>query len=732
MSKSKQERRKIARINRRAVVRFRGEGREAEGILYNFSEVGMFVKTDNPLPIGALISIPIQVDKESNIEIQGRVVWSSTPRPQEKPTARGGMGVELSAAPETYLRFVSKMRAQLSQAPRALEERFEVYHRVRFKSGQDFLTEYTENLSRGGMFLATTQRLEPGQTIKAQLEIAGIDEPIEVEGKVAYRLDAKQAEEKGRAAGLGVQFVDLNSEAKARLDHYISRLETHRSRPERRRVEKIPPSGSLKDYLVPELVLGFLQEKQTGTLLIERQGVTKLVYIKDGNPVFVESNLRTETLGQYLVRKGKITPMDLEESLEELAQSDLHHGEIMVQGGMLDSPTLAQAFVEHHEEKLLNMFSWFDGRFEFIPGTDWPPTISILPLKPYRITFQGISRWYDSTLIGAWMGLDEETAIRQIALPPADAGVRPIIPEILKRCATPQTVRKLSAKLQLSVNELLPLIYGMVIAGWVTLDFSNIADVSAPEFKSTLKEEPRALSPESEKVLDLLRRWIKEDFERLRSLNFYELFGVKEDATEAEITRAHMERVSRYASHDIEDIDDKEVREKVQQIHSWLKLAFDTLRDPNLKKLYSRREKKAETENKTKPQIELERQLLVCIRDLEMENMQKAISGLTLASQMYPENRSVQGYLAWALFQQEKKTNSGKASKMLDEAILNDPSDHQLRFYRGQIAMYLNDWRKAERHFSQAVRLHPSFVKAKVALDLAHEKRISEEQSRKT
>jgi len=695
----------------------------------------MFIKTDSPLPVGALISIPIQVGKEQAIELQGRVVWSRRGTAGELPASKGAMGVELSAAPEEFLRFVARMRSQLAVAPRALEERFDVYHRVRFKTGEAFLTEYTENLSRGGMFLATDQPLEPGALIRAQLEIHGIDEPIEIEGRVAYRLDPRQAEERGRSAGLGIQFIDLNPEARAKLDHYMRRLETHRSRPERRLVGSVPPSGTLKDFLVPELLLGLFSEKRTGTLLIERKGVTKLVYVKDGHPVYVDSSLRNESLGHYLVRQGKITPMDLEESLAELAQTDLHHGEIMVQGGMIDSATLATAFVEHQEEKLLNMFPWFEGRFEFIPGTDWPPTISILPLQTLQIVFKGIPRWYDATLITAWMGLDEETAIRQVKTPDSEDGIPDVALKVLRRSTTPQTIRKLAVKMEMPVSEILPVVYTLVIAGFAVLDFSNVADVSQPEFRmlDQASKKPASAAPmeDSGKVLELLRRWINEDFERLRHLDFYQLFGVSPSASEAEITRAHMERVSRYEAHDVESIDDPEVREKIKQIRTWLKLAFDTLRDPTLRQLYSRREKKGkEGTGQAAKEGEAERLLIACIRDLEQENIEKAVSGLTLAMQVYPNDPSVPGYLGWALFQKSRKENIERACQLLDQAILKDPSDPQLRYYRGEICAYLNDWRRAERHFSQAVRLHPQFVKAKVALDLAREKRITQEQLR--
>ena len=84
-------------------------------------------------------------------------------------------------------------------------------------------------------------------------------------------------------------------------------LPSNRQRPERRQVGLPPPKGSLNDYLVPELILGLKSEKATGTLILEREGTTKIVYIRKGDPIFIDSNLRTETFGHFLVRQGKLT-----------------------------------------------------------------------------------------------------------------------------------------------------------------------------------------------------------------------------------------------------------------------------------------------------------------------------------------------------------------------------------------------------------------------------------------
>lgn len=715
---SHHEKRKAQRIKRRAAVIFESEGARRKGVIINCSEIGLFIQTEEPLPVGSEISIPTMAAAREKTELRGRVVWVERPNPKN-PGRNGGIGVELDAAPQEYLQFVAKMRQQLLKAPRAIEERFEVYHRVRFKSGKQFLTEYTENLSRGGMFVASNKPLEPGSLIEAEIEVEGIEQPLKVEGRVAYRLDSEEAQKVGRSGGMGVQFVDLSPEVQARLHQYIQRLEIHRTHPKRRLVSSIPNSGILSDYLIPELLLYLILQKSTGTLVLQSQGITKLVYLKNGKPVYVESSLRTETLGEFLVRQGKITPQDLQESLEELAKSEIHHGEILVRGGMIDTATLATALVEHQEEKLCNTFTWFEGKFEFVSGTDWPPTISILPLRSYKIIFDGIQRWYDSALIKAWMGLTGETLIQREQLPMQDVPIPPRAFRILNATVTPQKIKKVAEVLDCSFEEILPTVYTLVIAGWLRLEFSR-TEIEREEINTlTLDLDSES---ESEDFLKVLKRWLNEDFERLRSLNFYEILQIHSEASEVEIERAYRERLSRYSAHDIELIDDEEIRSKVSQICNWIQLARDTLLDSNLKTFYSRKASKVSSKRKNSSRIEAERFLLSCIRYLEQGQIDKAETSLKEGIERYPKNLTIAGYWGWALFQKNRRGNFDQAVKLLKQAIGSDPSDPHLHYFRGEVASYLGEWKEAEHHFSQAVRLYPKYVRAATALDFVRGK----------
>ena len=57
---------------------------------------GLFVETDDPLPLGAMMDLRFQLSGSERIfEIRGRVVWS-TPRDTANVNASRGMGIEFT------------------------------------------------------------------------------------------------------------------------------------------------------------------------------------------------------------------------------------------------------------------------------------------------------------------------------------------------------------------------------------------------------------------------------------------------------------------------------------------------------------------------------------------------------------------------------------------------------------------------------------------------------------
>src|SRR5205807_9602400 len=65
-----------------------------------------------------------------------------------------------------------------------------------------------------------------------------------------------------------------------------------------------PTLGTLADRLPPRIFLELWEKRITGALVLQRNKIKKEIALLHGTPVSASSNLRTETLGHFLVARG--------------------------------------------------------------------------------------------------------------------------------------------------------------------------------------------------------------------------------------------------------------------------------------------------------------------------------------------------------------------------------------------------------------------------------------------
>jgi hypothetical protein len=123
---------------------------------------------------------------------------------------------------------------------------------------------------------------------------------------------------------------------------------------------RIAPEGRLEGITVPELLWRLAQEQHTGALVLERQGVTKTLVLRDGRVVFATSSDPEDQLGPFLLRRGEVR---LGALLEADARVDggRRLGETLVELGFLAPPALPRAVQEQVREIALSVFAWRDG-----------------------------------------------------------------------------------------------------------------------------------------------------------------------------------------------------------------------------------------------------------------------------------------------------------------------------------------------------------------------------------
>ncbi len=111
----------------------------------------------------------------------------------------------------------SKGGAERRKFPRA-----DIMLKVQYRDARDFLADYTENISAGGVFIATEEQFETGTELHFEVSFPGLLDPIPLNGVVKWCRPASSPEE---PAGIGIQFAPEQAAKRGPLAQLVTKLE---------------------------------------------------------------------------------------------------------------------------------------------------------------------------------------------------------------------------------------------------------------------------------------------------------------------------------------------------------------------------------------------------------------------------------------------------------------------------------------------------------------------------
>lgn len=197
---------------------------------------------------------------------------------------------------------------------------------------------------------------------------------------------------------------------------------------------------------VPQAFAQVLLERETGLLLFEQGSVRKEVYIVDGTPEFVSSNLASELLGEFLVARGVISRGELDMALAVLPRFEGRLGDTLTALGLVEPVHLFRQIAQQVQEKLLEAFTWTHGRVSFFRGVARPHSGFPLGLDPWRVLDEGLERRIASGLepdLTQTMLQSQRPAPRGLAHAPLTSSAR----LMLDRAARPTSLSVLTGPL---------------------------------------------------------------------------------------------------------------------------------------------------------------------------------------------------------------------------------------------------------------------------------------------
>jgi len=110
----------------------------------------------------------------------------------------------------------------MDERERRTNERLPVQLRVDYQSTESFISEYTMNISRGGMFISTRSPLNVGTAIELVFHIPSREVPFKIVGEVAWvtPFDRKS----NLIPGMGIRFKNIKEEDRKAFESFIEKV----------------------------------------------------------------------------------------------------------------------------------------------------------------------------------------------------------------------------------------------------------------------------------------------------------------------------------------------------------------------------------------------------------------------------------------------------------------------------------------------------------------------------
>lgn len=171
-----------------------------------------------------------------------------------------------------------------------------------------------------------------------------------------------------------------------------------------------PPilQGDLSKIQLPDVLSFIAMIRRSGKLAVRQSRLERTIMWKEGEIVFATSSSPEHSLGHFLLRNGKITQLQYEESHRRVTPQ-MRHGKVLVQMGAISPKDLWWGVKNQVLEIIYSLFIWKDGLFAFYDSAEELSLERIvLHINTPSVIMEGIRR------------LDESVRIRE-KIPSLDA-----------------------------------------------------------------------------------------------------------------------------------------------------------------------------------------------------------------------------------------------------------------------------------------------------------------------
>jgi hypothetical protein len=150
--------------------------------------------------------------------------------------------------------------------------------------------------------------------------------------------------------------------------------------------------GDLSRIQLPDVLSFVSMVRGTGKLKLRHGDLERAIIWKEGDIIFAQSSSHEHSLGQFLLRNGKITREQYEESRQKITPN-VRHGKLLVQMGAISPKDLWWGVKNQALEIIYSLFHWNEGRFAFYePNEEISAEKIVLQLNASSVIMEGVRR----------------------------------------------------------------------------------------------------------------------------------------------------------------------------------------------------------------------------------------------------------------------------------------------------------------------------------------------------
>lgn len=488
--------------------------------------------------------------------------------------------------------------------------------------------------------------------------------------------------------------------------------EALRSEPSRPDAGAGPLAGALEDLPFAALLHHLHGLRASGVLELRSGRKHKALELLDGSPVAVRSNLLGECLGQLLVREGRISEKDMQESVRRMKAGEGLQGEILLAMDRVCEEDLAAALRLQAEEKLHEIFGWREGSFRFRRGARVARANTLaLDRSPANEILLGVRRRMPRDLVeralealGDGFVVPGESPYYRFQEVDLDEVESALFAE-LARSPRLADLRRRDERSRRAL-------YALLVTELAELREQPVrAPAPAAAAGPPRQEEEQRDAEEG------VRAELASLAERLRGRDSFAILGVCRDASEEEVRRAYVDAAKRTHPDRFRGASEA-VKRLAEEVFGMISRAHETLSDPRRREAYL-----LELHNDSREAAELEegrRALQAELRFQEGERLlqrrdaEGALRCFEAAASMYPDEGEYHAYMGWALFLARPGDAAAEkqALALIRKGRKLAPERQKPYLFLGRLHRQAGRSESAEKCLMRALQLKPDCVEA--------------------